>query len=131
MNKDPEVSLASFLTLTNLENKIKRILIQNKEIELSDNTYIKELEEMEREKQTKLIHRGDVKVKNISAKCHLYQVLSEEYLPKAKGILIYHKGRLINRLDINFGDLFWQKFFRIKYKKSFSLWSHVGIIDII
>ena len=86
---------------------------------------------MEANKEIKKAYCGEVRIKNIVAECQLYEVTSETYIPRAKGIFIYHKGRLINRMDISFGDLFWQKFYRTKYKKTFNLWSHVGIINTL
>lgn len=53
------------------------------------------------------------------------------YIKELKGVYIYYKGRLINRLDINFGDLFWQKFFKAKYRRAFGIWTHAGVINIL
>lgn len=44
---------------------------------------------------------------------------------------MYFRGRLVNRFEINFGDLFWQKFYKTRYRKSFGLWTHVGVINFI
>lgn len=52
-------------------------------------------------------------------------------MKELKGILVYYQGRLINRLDTNFGDLFWHKFFKNRYRKPFSLWSYVGVINFL
>ena len=54
-----------------------------------------------------------------------------EYIPQLKGILIYYRNRLINRYDCEFGNLFWEKFYRTKYRKVFPIWQRSGIINII
>lgn len=71
-------------------------------------------------------------MKDVEADCCLYEVVDPtRYVKDLKGILIYYHGRLINRLDTSFGDLFWHKFFKVKYKKAFGLWTHVGIINFL
>lgn len=41
---------------------------------------------------------------------------------------MYNKNRLINRFDVQFGDMFWNKFYKTKYKKAFGIWQFVGVI---
>ena len=69
LEKDPEVSLTSFLSLSSLENKLSKIFIQNKSVELCPYKYRLDLEEMEESKEIKKIYCGAVKVKSVKAEC--------------------------------------------------------------
>lgn len=46
------------------------------------------------------------------------------------GILIYYKGKLVNRLDYHFGDLFKEAFYKTKFKKATTIFHHLGVIDV-
>ena len=60
----------------------------------------------------------------------LYEV-GEKYFPHNNGILLYHKGRLINRLETDLGKMFEEKFYKKKYKKAPShIWYVLGIIEL-
>ena len=46
------------------------------------------------------------------------------------GILIYFKGKFVNRFDFRLGDLFKEAFFKTKFKTATTIFPYMGVIDI-
>ncbi len=63
---------------------------------------------------------------------YYYTVADEDVAPSCNlGLLIYHKGRLIQRYKTSLGKIFCDKFFRNKYKKTHkALFKEIGVIEV-
>ena len=44
--------------------------------------------------------------------------------------MVYYEGRFINRLDKQFGDLFKEEFYKVKFKKARAIFYFAGVINI-
>ena len=60
----------------------------------------------------------------------MYQAEKNDVIENNIGVLVYDKGRLVNRLDYHFGDLFKEAFYKTKFKTATTIFQHLGIIDI-
>lgn len=137
--KDPEVSLISYLEYSRLDSCIHTLNVQSSNVVMKKSKYIEELKLESSEKInlfsntfSSLVQPSDPTcLEKISVDLLLFDVVDQtNYNPLCKGVYLYYKGRLISRMEVEFGDLFWQKFYKNRYKKASAIWDKIGIINI-
>lgn len=60
----------------------------------------------------------------------LYHAEDSDVIDDNLGILVYLEGKLINRFDYRFGDLFKEAFFKNRFKGATTIFPFLGTIDV-
>ena len=60
----------------------------------------------------------------------VYQADETDVVDDNLGILIFFKGKFVNRFDFRLGDLFKEAFFKTKFKTATTIFPYMGVIDI-
>ena len=70
------------------------------------------------------------KIHDIQIDSLLYIAENDDVIIDNFGLIIYHEGRLVNRMGHNFGDLFKEEFYKTKYKKALTVFEYLGVVNI-
>lgn len=105
VSKEPELSLKSYVSNIRLNlEKYPTFSINNSASHIQGNEYLKKLRQLENSEI--LAIEMPTKIQDIELEVSLYIAEAPVVIENNLGILIYFEDRLVNRLDVNFGDLF-------------------------